>query len=213
MMIAGIAVVLLGTAFFEADPWYSVLRGVVLITAILAAVSLWGGARSLRHFATSRTPANYGRLGLAAFSMIIVGTMICFWPAVENAFVIWSLDGRWSLTARGPSTGVSGTVTFPGEPSQAYPFINAMGVTNAGVSRRNGCFAIFARSARDFGIFAAGFQRPTVPIGSGYFEASVSLSPINEAEPSKIAWRSISLIQYMGNAIACNRSAPFNNGP
>lgn len=213
ILIGGIAVVLLGTALFEADLWYTVLRGVISIATGVAVVSLWVGVRSLRKFATSRTSSNFGRLGLAATCMLIVVMMFCLWSAVENAFVIWSLDGRWSLTGRTRATGVSGTVTFPTNSSQSYPFIDAQGVTNAGVSMRNGCFTVLAHSARDFGVFAPGYQRSTVPIGSGYFQASVRLSPIGEAEPSKITWRSVSLLRYIGDAMACNRSAPFNSAP
>jgi hypothetical protein len=213
LLITGVATVLLGTAWFEAGPWYSVLRGVILISAVLATVSLWAGAWSLHRHAATRTPSNYGRISLAILSLILVVTMTCLWSAVENAFVIWSLDGRWALTGRVPATGVAGTVTLSGKAIQSYPFIDAMGVRNAGVSMQNGCFIVSAHSAREFGVFAPGYQKSTVPIGGGYFEASVNLRQTGETEPSNITLTKISLTQYISSAIACNESTPFKGDP
>jgi hypothetical protein len=212
ILVAGTAVLLFGItalpseALYRVRPWqYGIARAILCTPAALALVALWAGVRSLRQYPNIRTPWNYGCLCLAGLSLILVTALASIWTIVMTALLTFSEDGGWAAFGANPTaTGIVGTVTSPNGLIQSYPFIDSSGSLRMGaVTRPNGCFVVHSSPAIDFGVYAPGYQRLKVPVGKGYFRVAVSLSPMGAPEPTKVTWRRISALQFIGGLNAC----------
>jgi hypothetical protein len=211
-LLVGAAALLFGVAALTSEnlwrvtPWLNVIVGTILCaTVLLALVALWGGVRQFRQYPNCRTLWNYGCLCLAGLSLILMVGLASMWTFVMSALLIFTYEGAWAaFSAEPPTTGIVGTVNSPNGRIQSYPFIDSSSsLRNGAVTRANGCFVVRGSPAIDFGVYSPGYQRLKVPVGKGYFQAAVKLSPLGAPEPTKVTWQKLSTLQFIKGINAC----------
>jgi len=185
---------------------YAILKIIPCLAATIASASLWVGVRSLRRSSHLRTSWNYVCLGSAGVSIVLVIGMVANWAMVERALSIFTRDGGWAAFGDHPAaTGIVGIVTSPNDLIPAFLFIHSTtGVSDGTVTGPEGCFALDSPPGDLFGVTAHEYQKLQIQVGTGYFRASIKLSPVGITEPSKLtAWTKISAFQFIKQEITC----------
>ena len=212
VLIAGSGALLFGIAALKREslwhvtPWQGEIVGTILCTtAALAIAALGTGVGSLLQNPDTRTPWSYVCLFLAGLSLTVVTVIGRYWTIVMSALLIFSYDGGLAaFGANPPTTGIVGTITSPNGLVKTLAFIDNSGnLRIAHTTKSDGCFAVSGPTAIDFGTYAPGYQDLKVPVGKGYFLVTVNLSPLGAPEPSKVAWRRASALQFINGRNAC----------
>jgi hypothetical protein len=214
IFLLGSGVTLIGVTALKREylwrvmPWQTVIVGATFAaTALLALVALSAAVRSLFRYPACRTRWNYGCLSLTALSLILVTGLAAAWAFVMSALSIVAYEGGWAAFGDRPrTTMIVGTVSTPAGPIRSQPFVDNLGnVRTMSITRANGCFYAEGPEAIDFGTFTPGFQDIKVPIGKGFFLATVSLNPLGAPEPSKVTLRRIPSVQFIIGKDDCVR--------
>ena len=209
IFLLGSGVTLIGvTAFKREYPWQTVIVGATFATtALLAFVAFSAAIRSLFRYPACRTRWNYSCVSLTAFSLILVTGLATAWAFVMSALSILAYEGGWAAFGDRPrTTMIIGTVSTSAAPIRSQPFVDNLGnVRTMSITRANGCFYAEGPEAINFGTFTPGFQDIKVPIGKGFFLATVNLHPLGAPEPSKVILHRIPLVQFIIGKDNCER--------